>query len=243
MDAPLLSALKATTIRNSFINGDIEVDFERVSSPSIHGWGLSPDHEAAAIDQDYQAPGELNYYRVFNDKWTRGGTDYATTRQISITPDADRLFQAEFLKQFNIGFQNSFVGVGNVGVMNINGTEYNLPASAFPVLETHSITASAGSQGYNGIEYIFDHWSDSYPYSYRTILPDRHESYTAFFVGRPLQMWHYGLRGNSTYGEQVTLYLLGRHGNGNRLSTVTAKCQPHALCRRGAVECAAAVTT
>jgi hypothetical protein len=159
------------------------------------------------VDQNYQAPGEQhNYFRVFNG-WSKGEGSFSSERTKETDPvTATTTYRANFLKQFDITFQNNFTGVGNAGVMTINTTQYNLPHASFPVLQYSNITASAGSQAYNGIEYGFDHWSDAYPYSYRTILPNDHATYTAFFVGRPLQMWHYGISGNSTIGEPVTIY-------------------------------------
>jgi len=200
---------RSLTITNSFGPGTVRI-YDRSNNAALrttpyplvareNTWPWN----AEAIDQEANIGGTV-YMMRFANNWT--GPDFSPTERTVELPKRNGTYTAQFLKEFNISFQNNFVGVGNAGVMTVNSTQYNLPHSSFPVVQNNSITASAGSQGYNGIEYVFDHWSDSYPYSYRTITPGDHATYTAYFVGRPLQMWQYGLHGNSTVGDPITLY-------------------------------------
>ena len=113
----------AITVQNDFTQGTIEVDHGNVSSPHTETWPSTSTHEAAAVDQNYQAPGEANYYRVFKSLWYKGGIRYATTRQISITPDASITYQANFSKRFNVSISSaSCVEGGTGGTYLVNGT-------------------------------------------------------------------------------------------------------------------------
>jgi hypothetical protein len=123
-------------------------------------------------------------------------------------------YTATFKKEYNITFQNSFVGVGNAGVLKVGGVTYTLPTSDFPVIEEETISAQIVYNLINGIEYVFDHWSDGSTSIFMTLTPDDHTTYTAYYIGYPYGMRYYGLQENSKVGQNIRLYW-NEHPNPN----------------------------
>jgi hypothetical protein len=101
---------------------------------------------------------------------------------------------ANLLKVCNISVQNSFVGIGNGGIIKVNGAQYNSP-EAITVVEQNPITATALDQTILAIDYEFIGWYDgtaSDPNanlisteSTHTFYPGGHATYYAHFIGYP----------------------------------------------------------
>jgi hypothetical protein len=103
---------------------------------------------------------------------------------VTLTVSQNTTCTANFLKEFNIGFQNGFTG----GVIKVNGVQYNSPTSSFPVLETHTISAEAVNQATNGLQYTFTQWSDGSTLNPHTFTPSDHTTYAANFAVKPIQV-------------------------------------------------------
>jgi hypothetical protein len=174
------------TVQNSFSGGEVKVNSSQGSAGTwtIAWW-------------DYQSLEAVNrqtiegYVRVYQYWATPSGNKYLIS--ISIIPKPDQTYTANFKKEFNITFQNNFIGVGNAGVMKVKPpgetqyTQYTLPTSAFPIVQDQAISAEAISgQVYNTIKYTFTQWADGSTTNPRTFTPNDHTTYTANFTGKPL---------------------------------------------------------
>ncbi len=142
-------------------------------------------HTLEATNQNYQASGEPNYFRVFQN-WQKnnGSPDEINPKIIEV--DDNATYKANFTKEFNISFQNSLPGASG-GQIKVNGTTYNAPKTV-QVLQTNpSITGEALYQVINGIEYTFSSWSPGGSTSASTqFIPTDHTTYTANFTAKPL---------------------------------------------------------
>jgi hypothetical protein len=119
------------------------------------------------------------------DTWSGPGITPPTGGSITITVNQNATYTANFKPEYNIIFQNNFAGVGNGGVIKVNGTQYNSPTSSFPVVQGNTISAEAVYQVINSIQYTFSQWSDGNSSSSRTFTPTDHTTYTANFTGKP----------------------------------------------------------
>ncbi len=163
-----------------------------------------------------------NYQMIWNSgatntsDWQRNGfpaySNSVFTFTVSSSDDSAK-YQAQLRKICNITFQNSFVGINNGGVINVNNIQYNSPTASFPVVEQNPITALAVSgQIINGISYEFDHWStEGGTTSYYIFHPDQNKIYTAYYIGRPSRQdanlgYVLGPHIGTTVGQPVTLY-------------------------------------
>jgi len=170
-------AVYNVTVRNSFDAGSVKVDGATYSSGTTFAWVNGEQHTLEAIDgQSYN-----NYVRHFTD-WSGGIS--SSNISVTLTVSQNTTCTANFLKEFNIGFQNGFTG----GVIKVNGVQYNSPTSSFPVLETHTISAEAVNQATNGLQYTFTQWSDGSTSNPHTFTPTGHTTYTANFAVKPIQV-------------------------------------------------------
>ena len=169
------------TAKNSFdAAGDMDVDYSRVTIPNggqTYNWA-SPwfPHHLCAVDQQ---PNGINFMQRFTD-WSTTQTD----RTITINT-GNGIYTANFLDEYNITFQNSFSDATG-GVINVNG-QHNAPYQT-TALQDIGIDASAVTQTINGIEYEFDHWSDASTEASKHFTPSGHTTYTAYFVGTPVNV-------------------------------------------------------
>ncbi|MFZ5946809.1 MAG: hypothetical protein ACOYU5_02445, partial [Stygiobacter sp.] len=147
-----------------------------------------------AIDQNDGA----GYNRIWNSNgtnnsyWLKNFTNKifgATSRDYSYTVqsgDNGATLVADLKRICNITFQNNFIGVGNGGVITVNGSQYNSPTSSFQVVEENPITVEANTYYYNnGIIYTFKQWNDGNTSYDRTFNPSENTTYTAQFQGKP----------------------------------------------------------
>ncbi|MCL5029947.1 MAG: T9SS type A sorting domain-containing protein [Bacteroidetes bacterium] len=198
------------TVQNSFGGGTVKVTDKNGTS----SYPSSPDTfyprentwpwTISAIDQIYPDPvTHVQYMRRFQN-WTDKNNTPSYSRDTTI-PKSDNTYTANFLKEYNIIFQNNFPCLGNGGVINVNGTQYNFPTSPFTVLDSSSITAAAIDQTINGIYYSFDHWSQEGGTNQTYIFyPTDHTTYTAYFIGYPSNYGKY-LHNDLNYGQPITL--------------------------------------
>ncbi len=87
-------------------------------------------------------------------------------------------------------FQNNFIGVGHGGVITVNNTQVNSPASGFSVVEQNAISAAATGTEINGIYYNLSNWTDANnniisTNNSATFYPGSNMTYTANFIGVP----------------------------------------------------------
>jgi hypothetical protein len=154
------------TVENDFGAGNIVVNTATVASGTsvyLPWWG-SNSHTLTAIDR--QSYG--GYIRIFQDWTPPSGSDIPDNPLTIHLKANDVTYRANTLKEFNITIQNNFQGIGNTGIIKVDGVEYNLPHSAFPVTQNESITAQALYQVHNSIEYVFSEWHDDNTSSQRT---------------------------------------------------------------------------
>ncbi|MDA3860615.1 MAG: T9SS type A sorting domain-containing protein [Melioribacteraceae bacterium] len=172
---------KTITVNNSYNAGFLKVDDNIESSGYNEGLG-SPTfpHKLEAYDNHTYD----NYIRKFQ-LWTKNDEFYDNDLDIPIF-DETATYEADFLKEFDITFRNSFVSVGNGGTIKVEGSTVSSPTSTEHVLQTNSISFEALNQTINGIEYTFDEWENSSTSKSRTETPEDHEDYVASFVGKPV---------------------------------------------------------
>lgn len=126
--------------------------------------------------------------------------------------DNNAKYQAQLRKICKPNFQNSFVSIGNGGVIRVNNTQYNSPTAPFVVVELNPINGSAVSgQILNGINYTFDHWSDGSTSANKTFNPSSTTTYTAYYKGKPSRYdlnlgYNLSLHTSTVVGEPITLY-------------------------------------
>jgi len=110
-------------VKNAFAAGNVKVDGVTYPSGTSFSWTSGSTHTIEAIDRQYvqeSANGKW-YYRIYQN-WQKNSDPPSGTNPRTITVDGSATYTANFLKQFDITFQNNFIGVGNAGVMNINNT-------------------------------------------------------------------------------------------------------------------------
>lgn len=151
-----------------------------------------------------------------DDQGTLVSTNLTAFLKVGVNHQTIKTYTAIFLDEYNVTFVNHFVNLSNSGTMKVNGNQYSLPASAFPVLDTHTITAEAiDGQIFNSISYAFSYWSDgdtTYPNRIQTFQPDRDRTYTAHFTGKPVRVQN--LHNVASVGSPIQL-VWNEHPNSN----------------------------
>ena len=194
------------TVKNSFEAGSFKADGLTYRSGSEFEWEGGSSHVLEAIDG--QSDGVyLQRYQNWA-KFVNGSlAETYSSNPVTITVTGDGTYTANFKKEFNISFQNAFAGVGNAGVMKVNGMEYTLPTSPFAVVQDHSISAEAVSgQIYNGIYYSFTQWEDGSTENPRTFTPTDHATYRAHYAGKPVAVTMKSLGGPVGEPVQIVWY-------------------------------------
>ncbi|MDT3695536.1 MAG: T9SS type A sorting domain-containing protein [Ignavibacterium sp.] len=208
---------------NIFGGGSIYVDnyTSTKTSPYDRTAYASFSYAIGAIDQDYGGYHWVwNSSGINNSKWLRepknsGAIDYSFNRNTTYTVqanDKDTKLIAGLRKIVKPNFQNSFVSLGNGGVITVNNIQYNSPTSTFDVVELNPITAQAiGGLILNAIYYSFDHWSDGSTSAYKTFNPGSTTTYTAYYKGKPSRYdlnlgYNLNLHTSTVVGEPITLY-------------------------------------
>lgn len=178
--------------------------------------GQSVTLTAVSPQPDYQ-----NYQRIWHagsvntSDWKKDQARLFTNQSYTFpvsNSDNNTTYQAQLRKICSVNFQNSFVGVGNGGVINVNYTQYNSPTSPFSVIELNPINAlPANGQITNGIVYNFSKWSDGNTAANRTFNPSANATYTAQYIGKPSTYdlatgWSLNLHHSTTVGEPIVLY-------------------------------------
>lgn len=137
-----------------------------------------------------------NYKQSFYYWGGSGGPYYNKDQEITIewyTPDTPSTFTANYKNIYEVTFRNYFPGEsGYPGNIKVDGNTENSPHIT-EVEHGNNIQGEALNQTYNGVNYTFDEWSDSYQYATRTETPSGTETYTAEFTGKPVSMYYYNL--------------------------------------------------
>lgn len=178
-------------------NGRIIVDGVERTAPYTFQKNVGQSATLQAISNQTDNQGYVrvwnNYAPLNQSEWRRKKPTENIFRSYNnpytfsiISEDNNSTYEAQLRKICNLNFQNSFIGVGNVGVIKINNQQYNLPVQAFQVVELNQITAEALDQTWNNINYTFTQWSDQNLNRSRTFYPNAHASYTAQFRGAPI---------------------------------------------------------
>ena len=202
---------------NIFSGGTLYVDNLTTpkSAPYDRTSYTGDNFQIGAIDQSSGGHNWIwNNSGTYNSKWEkiRNGSnpiDYSNDRNTSYivqSNDNSTRLKAGLRKICLIDFQNSFVGVGNGGIIKVNGVQYNSPKLDVPVTELNSVTAQPLNQVLNGIQYIFTQWNDSSTTTIRTFYPDDSNTYSAYYTGKPLSFSVMNTHFNDIPGQNVITY-------------------------------------
>ncbi|MFZ2863429.1 MAG: T9SS type A sorting domain-containing protein, partial [Ignavibacteriaceae bacterium] len=209
---------------NNFGGGGINVDGQQrihgYTTPKLTGEVL----QVGAIDQIFNNTDYLwNQSGINNSIWKKKRMSQnqffdlsgAISRNYSYTVssnDNGAQIQAAMRKIVKPNFQNSFVSLGNGGVITVNNAQYNSPTAPFDVIELNPINAQAvGGLILNAIYYTFDHWSDGSTSANKTFNPSSTTTYTAYYKGKPSRYdlnlgYNLSLHTSTVVGEPITLY-------------------------------------
>jgi hypothetical protein len=206
------------TVRNEniFKIGTIYVDnlTYQKSSPYDRPSSSGDNYQIGAIDQYAVGYNWIwNTSGIYNSDWKRQPQNqnpayFSSSRNTNYTAqsnDNSTKLIAGLRKICKPNFQNSFVGVGNGGVIKVNNTQYNSPTNQFDVVELNPVTATAQWQVINEIGYTFNHWSDNSTEITHIFNPGTTQTFTAYFVGKPLTT-NRGLHTGTVYNQPVVLY-------------------------------------
>ena len=180
------SRLLDIAITNDFGGGIVGVDgFDR-NAPYPDQWISGTTHSFSAIDQNYQAQGEANYFREYYN-WTKPGENNSTIeRTFSEVVDEEGTYKANFHKWFEYEAVNNFLNGGSGGDIKIDDVTKSAPYSDH-VVEDNSISMEAPDQQLtvNGraVNYFFRHWHDGNTQNPRTTTPDDHFNIQANYKG------------------------------------------------------------
>jgi hypothetical protein len=130
------------------------------------------------------------------------------------TNDNTATFEAGLRKVCNVPVQNNMVGLGNVGTIIVNGTQYNLPTNTFQVIEQNPITVTPQNQTINGIDYTFSSWYNSTTQNPNTFYPGDNSTISANFIGKPNTV-NRSLHFNASNPNQPITVLWNEHPNTN----------------------------
>lgn len=207
------------TLRNEniFTTGTIYVDNYDVSknSPYDRPSNVTNNYAIGAINQNAVGYDWVwNNSGINNSKWQKQlynnpnmsdlSYDRNTAYNVQSNDNSTKLI-AGLRKICNVNFQNSFVGVGNGGVIKVNNTQYNSPTSTFDVIELNPITGTAVTQTFNSIIYSFDHWNDGSTSANKIFNPGSTTTYTAYYKGKP-SIANRNLHSSTTVGQPITIY-------------------------------------
>lgn len=177
--------------------------FEINSGQNISLTAISPQTD----NQNYQMVWHTG--TVNASRWQRNGETFLSDQSITFTVSSsnnDATYSPGLRKICNITFQNSFVGISNGGKIQVNGITYDLPTSAFNVVELNPIVASpVDRQTFNNIIYHFLKWSDGNTSFNRTFYPSANATYTAQFIGKP-SIANRNLHTGQVYNQPIVLY-------------------------------------
>lgn len=156
------------------------------------------------VFNDSEAPLEKSSWRKHQSgDYTLLGSSSSMSREAVKTEDG-ATFQAVLKKECLVTIRNNFIGVGNGGVINVNGVQVSSPSSGNIVVEDNAITGGAVNQTINGIYYTLNNWSNSSTSYNTTFYPGVTATYTANYVGVPSNNYRH-LTTNSTPGQYVIL--------------------------------------
>lgn len=222
-----ISVTPKFTVRNEniFTIGSIYVDNYYVSKNS--------PYDRPSYSTDNYAIGAIDQYAVgYNWIWNNSGVNNSDWRK-QLYNDLNKSFlsnirNTNYTVQSNDNstkliaglrkickpnFQNSFVGGSNSGVIKVNNTQYNSPTAQFDVVELNPISATAVYQAINEIGYTFNHWNDGSTSITKTFNPSITETYTAYYIGKPLTT-NRNLHTGTVYNQPIVLYW-NEHPNTN----------------------------
>ncbi|MEK9136416.1 MAG: hypothetical protein AAB393_04785, partial [Bacteroidota bacterium] len=153
------------------------------TSPYIEAVPQNGTRAMEAFNQDYQAPGEQNYFRVYQN-WSKNQLPFNSANPVQSDPVLGTTdYRANFSKQFNVSVTAaSYVEPGSGGTYKVNGTNIGSTwQGTFLQYSTTPITLEAVPP--SG-EWVFAGWSDNSPDKYtnpRQLIPTDHTTLYATF--------------------------------------------------------------
>ncbi len=179
------SRIMDMTVTNDFDGGIVGVDGQNRDAPYEAQWTNGTTHSFEAIDQDYQAPGEANYFREFYE-WEKPDNNSTNQRSFSESVDVEGIYKANFHKWFEYEATNDFINGGSGGEIKIDDITKAAPYSDH-VVEDNSISTEAfdQQQTVNGrtIDYHFICWQDGNAQNPYTFMPSDHFYIQAKYKG------------------------------------------------------------
>ncbi|MGA3286918.1 MAG: T9SS type A sorting domain-containing protein [Bacteroidota bacterium] len=162
-------------VMNSFNGGLVKVEGANVASGTSFPWAINSTHTLEAFNQDYQAPSEANYFRVYQNWSTPNGSN--VSNPLAVTINQAYTYQANFAKQFNMSMSAaSYIEGGSGGTYKLNGTNVGSSYS-WTMVESNSATLEAVPPS----NYVFIGWNDGSMQNPRTITPTDHTTLYALY--------------------------------------------------------------
>ncbi len=177
------------TFRNNFplqldgTNGEIRVgDWNSRpsrTSPYTEHLVLNSTRVMEGVNQNYQAPGEHNYFRVFRD-WSKGESSFGSSNPTQTDPvSSDVTYKANFNRQFNINVaEATYFEAGSGGTYKVNGTNVG---STWQGVFIESQSPSILLEAVPPSSAWSIRWSDGSDQNPRTIIPSDHFSLHAVY--------------------------------------------------------------
>ena len=198
---------KTIIAKNSFNAGKLKIDnelFTNIGSSGVTKKFGQPTFPHSLTAYDNQTSGD--YVRKYQN-WT-GSNGLNTSNIITPIQAETATYTANFLKQFNITFKNSFVNVGNGGNIKVEGSTESSPTGIYNITQydQQGISFEAVNQTINGISYTFSHWDDGSTSKSRTLTPPDHHDYIATFTGKPVGVGNSVTFNSGAVGTPIKLY-------------------------------------
>jgi hypothetical protein len=176
------------TFKNSFEYGQIRVgDWNSRplrNSPYVEPVTLNSTRVMEAFDQNYQAPNEQNYYRVWQS-WSRNGGAFGSNNPVETVPvpGPNELYLANFNRQFNINIaEATCVELGSGGTYKVNGTDVGATWQGTFIEEQSALILLEAVPPSS--DWLFACWNDNGADKYtnpRTLIPVDHTTLYATF--------------------------------------------------------------
>ncbi len=184
-------------VKNSFNSGNVIVDYISYPSGKYFDWLEGTTHTLTAIDRPYiqELPGKF-YYRIYQNWADPRGNPIVSKPNLmaSIKVTGGGTYTANFKKEFNLTFSNSFGG----GQVIVNGTTQN-SGYLLPLEEKNSVSFSTQSDySISGYYYHYINWTVNGTVVTSPNTPTDHTNYIANYTK---SLWCVSFTGSSVHDE------------------------------------------
>lgn len=186
------------TLKNSFGGGDVIFNttlYEFIPANGKTITEVNPNFptEITAIDQFWEENGK-DYFRLWQD-WTDNVPTIYDERTVEIQ-EGDNTYTANFLKRFDLLFNNHFDNELDAGIIKVNGQNFNAENEVY-ITQYSNKTIEAVDQTINSLHFTFEKWSDQSTSRSKIITPTDHDTLTILYTAKPVNIYR-----NLTFGTQ-----------------------------------------